>query len=220
MSSLMINRREELIVSCSHCNDIKLLDPDTSNYRTVFFDFRVFCFCDGGNETIFVQTCDDYSLLQLDCSDPVYRGPLKTLESDESDEVCPYMCYIPPPIDALVLNHRRSSKVFAMSVEKGEVLWEFGKKKAMRVINFIFGSEEEMDCRGLFFSPKYKILLITDGLNKKLKVVSPENGSLIQFIDLPDLGEIWSLRVYDDQVVILHTRRPHEYSISFLNLLA
>ena len=194
-----------------------LLDPESSNYRSIFRDFRIFCFCEGRNGTIFVQTFPDYSLLQLDCSDPIYRGPLKTLQSDE---VCSYMCYIPPPIDALVLSHRRSSKIFVMSVEKDEVLWEFGKKKAMRVINYIFGSEEEMDCRGLFFCPKYKMLLITDGLNKKLKVVSPENGRLIQSIDLPDLGEIWSLRLYDEQVVILHTRRPHEYEISFLNLSA
>ena len=156
MSSLMINRREELRVSCSHCNAFKLLDPKTSNYRSIFRDFRIFCFCEGRNGTIFVQTFfPDYSLLQVDCSDPVYRGPLKTLQSDE---VCSYMCYIPPPIDALVLSHRRSTKIFAMSVEKGEVLWEFGKKKAIRVINFIFSSEEEMDCRGLFFSPQYKTL--------------------------------------------------------------
>ena len=52
------------------------------------------------------------------------------------------MCYIPPPVDAVVLSDLFSSKFVALSVERDAVLWELQEKGG-----FDYRTEQSMvDC--------------------------------------------------------------------------
>ena len=56
----------------------------------------------------------------------------------------------------------------------------------------------------LLFHPEHNVLLVADGDNKRVLIVNPATGGLIQTIDLPDMGDIWALGLYKDQIVMLH----------------
>ena len=78
LTSLMINRREQLTVSCEDCLDIKLLDLQTEEWIVAFSGIAGKLF-DAGNDKLFVHTVNDSSVLQPNCSAPVFSGPIKIL---------------------------------------------------------------------------------------------------------------------------------------------
>ena len=204
ISSLMIGGKELVAVSCYDCKNIKVVDLQTGEWNTAFEGWETVNMCVGDNGRIFVQS-RDYPILYLDSSDPVFKGPLKTILTDIW---CLRMCYIPNPVNALVLSDFNSSKMVAKSVEKDEMIWEFREDKAdssgmkdNRASNVIW------DHAGLLFHPMYNILLVADGINKRILIVNPTNGLLIQAINLPDMGEIWALDLHNDVLIMLHLHR-------------
>ena len=82
------------------------------------------------------------------------------------------MCYIPPPNNVLVLNGERH--IFALSVEKNEVIWEYEKY----LVDFLF-------------YPKYDVLLTASGKEDTVSILNPENGNQIATLPLP-----YTLRVH------------------------
>ena len=98
------------------CEDIKLLDLLTCKWSTAFTGCEPRALCSGGSGKIFAQSLRDRSILQLDSSIDVFKGPINTIHTDI---LSLSTCYIPPPVDALVLSDLFSSKVVALSVLKG-----------------------------------------------------------------------------------------------------
>ena len=213
LSSLMIDGREKLVVSCLKCDDLKLLDLQTGGWSTAFTGCKPCALCSGGSGKIFVQTRWDQSILQLDATSSVFKGPVRTLHTDMW---CIPMCYIPPPVNALVLSDYHSSKMVALSVERDALLWEFQHQEGGV---YHHKSEVVHDRMGLFFHPEYNVLFVADGIRERVLVVDPGTGGLIQTIHLPDMGNIYALGLYKDQIVMLH-RNESGNKISYLNLFS
>ena len=159
LSSLIIDGREKLVVACQRCDDLKLLDLQTGGWSTAFTGCKSRALCSGGSGTIFVQSRGDRSILQLDATSSVFKGPVRTLHTDIYSMA---MCYIPPPVNALVLSDGFSSKMFALSVERDALLWEFQH-------GGVYHHSEEVvwDRTGLLFHPEYNVLLVADGFRNE-----------------------------------------------------
>ena len=211
LSALIVDGREKFVVSCWECDDLKLLDLQTGGWSTAFKGCKPYALCSGGSGTIFIQSRKDRSILQLDATSSVFKGPVRTLHTHI---ICLAMCYIPPPVNALVLSDGFSSKMVALSVERYALLWELQREKGG-----VYHATEEgvLDRTGLLFHPEYNVLFVADGIRRRVLIVDPGTGGLIQTIDLPDMGNINALGLYKDQIVMLHYDDSGR-KISYLNL--
>ena len=82
--------------------------------------FIISALCSAGNGTIFVQSRGDRTILHLDTTNPALEGQIyRTFRPDVRGLA---MCYIPPPVDVLVLSDEYSLKVVALSFDKNEVI--------------------------------------------------------------------------------------------------
>ena len=134
-------------------------------------------------------------ILQLDCTSFVFNGPIRTVHCDD---LCLAMCYVPPPVDALVLCY--GHKIVAKCVGRDKVIWDISGK-----------------CNDIMFDPEHNVLLAADEIEETVLIVNPENGSLMQTIKLPDMGNIRALGLHKDQIIMLHSK--DEWKISYFNLL-
>ena len=212
ISSHIINGQEQLIFCCTRCDDIKLVDLQKSEWRTAFSVCDPGILCSGSGDITLLQLQREWSILQLDSSHSIFKGPMKTLHYNMG---CLAMCYIPPPIDALVVSDVRSSKMFALSVERDMVIWEFQHQKGG-----IYDHQKERvyDRMGLLFHPEHNVLLVADGIRERVLMVDPGTGRLIQTIDLPDMGYILALGLYNDQLVMLHGNFEEVCKLSYCDL--
>ena len=174
VNSLTKNGQDQLFVSCEHCMNIKLLDLQSEQCTVAFSEVAGELF-HAGSGKLFVNTGN--SILPLNFSDPVFEGFLKNVYRVRG---CSNICYIPPPVDALVLSHAGNLKLVALSFEKDEVIWEFS-----------FNNGNMMRC--LLFHPENNVLLADHGLENELLIIKPENGCQTQKIDLPKKGRIDAL---------------------------
>ena len=176
-----------------------MLDLQTGEWSTAFTGCKPAALCSGGSGRIFVQSQSDASILELDSTIPVFKGPIRTLHPGMR---CVTMCCIPPLVDALVFSDALSSEMTALSVGRNELIWEFQEQMGERYHNP--KTEQVRDRQGLFFYPEHNLLLVADGIRKKVLIVHPGSGHLIQNIDLPHMGHINALGLYNDQTVMLH----------------
>ena len=213
LSSLIINGREQLAVSCNGCDELKLLDLQTGEWSTAFTGCKPRAICSGGRGRIFLEPRGEKTIQELDCTRPVFKGPIRTVHTNKK---CRVMCYIPPPIDALVLSDVHSSNMVMKSVKRDKIIWMFKNEKEGTYNNR--KNEIVFDREGLLFHSEYKVLLVADGDRKRVLIVDPGSGRLIQNIDLSHMGRIKSLCLYNDRLVMLHETFA-KYKISYLNLL-
>ena len=235
LSSLIIHRREKLVVSCSGCDDLKWLNLQTGRWRKAFRGCQPFNMYSGGSDTIFVQSRLGRSILQLNGSTYVFQGPIRTLYTDMQ---VMGTCYIPSPVDALVISDWYSSKMVALSVKNNKVIWEFQEKKVEINMENEYQGEQTRenneqqgngndkvnasktvvwDRVGLLFHPNHNVLIVADGDNERVLIINPGDGSLIQTPDLPDMGAVFALELYKDEIVMLHFD-GFKLKISYLNL--
>ena len=212
LSSLIIDGREQLVVSCAGCDDLKLLDLQTGEWSTAYTGCGPRALCSGGTGRIFVQSTGEKSILDLDCTRPVFKGPIRTIHTNMR---CLAMCYIPPPVDALVLSDVNSSNMVMKSVERDEVIWKFQKQKEGTCFSLI--NKVVYDRTGLLFHQEYNALCVADGDRQRVLIVDPGSGRLIQNIDLSHMGRIEALCLFNDQLVMLHWQ--DQYKISYLKML-
>ena len=114
-SSMMKNGRELLVVACPDCLTIRLYDFQTGEGTTVFSGSPVIAFGEGSCCRIFVQT-QDKSVQEMDSSGPEFKGPLRTLI--QTDTTCSSLCYIPPPVHALVLGDTFQMAAISLDTDK------------------------------------------------------------------------------------------------------
>ena len=65
-------------------------------------------------------------------------------------------------------------------------MWEFQKEKEGVYTNP--NNEIVYNRTGLLFHPEHNLLLVADGQRKRMLIMDPGSGSLIQNIDLPHIG--------------------------------
>ena len=70
----------------------------------------------------------------------------------------------------------------------------------------------------LLFDPEHKVLPVDNGLESGVLIVKPENECQKQKIDLPKMGTIHALRLFQDHIVLFHAA-DDEFKISYLYLL-
>ena len=75
-----------------------------------------------------------------------------------------------------------------------------------------------VDRTGILFRPEHNVLLVTDRSRKRILIVDPGTGSLIQTID-PDMGDTAALSQYSDLIVMLQVDDCSRYKVSHLKLL-
>ena len=199
-SPLIIDERELLVVSCVECDDLKLVDIQTGKWSTAFLGCKPSALCSGGSDTIFVQSREDQSILQLDCTNPTFKGPIRTLQTDIYSLA---MCYIPQPINNLVISPLHTSKVIALSVERDDIIWEIQLEKGRIYHDRI---ESVFDRTGLLFHPEHRVLFVTNAFSERVSIVGPGNGVLIQDTDLPEIGFIDALGMHKNQLVMLYNK--------------
>ena len=214
LSSLIIDEREQLVVSCEECDDLKLLDLQMGEWSTAYTGCTPRALCSGGSGRIFVQSRRDQLILELDCTRPVFKGPIRTIHTNKW---CMAMCYIPPPVDGLVLSDVHSSNMVMKSVERDEIIWKFQKQKEGTYFNPM--NKEVYDRTGLLFHQEYNALFIADGYEKRVLIVDPGSGRLIQTIDLSQMHSIFTLCLYSDQLVMLNDDVIDRSKISYLKIL-
>ena len=190
--SLIMNGGEQLVVCCVKCSDLKMVDFEMGVWNTGFPGCKLYRLCSGDNGTVFYQSRWDGSILKLDATCSVFKSLIRTLHPDM---VCEAICYIPYPVNALVLSDAFSSNMVALSVERGVIIWEFQQEKGG-----VYHHKENAvyDRTGLLFHPELNVLFVADGIRQRVLAVNPSNGDLIQTIDLPELGEIWALGIYNN----------------------
>ena len=66
LSSLIIDGREKLVVGCMFCDDLKLLDLQTEEWKAAFTGCYPWNSCPGGSSKILVQALRSPSILQPD----------------------------------------------------------------------------------------------------------------------------------------------------------
>ena len=194
MLPLMINRREQLVVCCSGCDDIKLFNLQTGEWGTAFPGCKPRNLCHGGSNRIFIQSREEGLVHEFDCTTHAFKGPLLTLDTYGE---CADMCYVPPPVDKLFLSY--GNKLVAMSFEGDKAIW--GIRSA-----------------DMTFHPELNVLFVVDEYNRNVRIVNPENGCLIQTLDLPDMGSPFALSLYDNQLFMLHNYAFDTKKISHFEL--
>ena len=201
ISSLIIDGREQVVVSCRECNVVKLLDLQTGAWRIAFTSCtssNPSISCPAGSSRIFVQS--GCFMHQLDATSSVFKSSYQTLYPDMR---CDTMCYIPPPVEALVLGGSHTERsIVALSIKNVGAVW---------------GLEIEPGSKSLPFHPEHNVLLVANGKGGRVLIVDPNNGLPIQTIELPDMGDIYALSLYKDQIVMLHEVKSR-FKISYYKL--
>ena len=138
ISSLIIDGREQVVVSCRECNGVKLLDLQTGAWRIAFTSHKPGALCSGDSSTIFVQTWLDDSIKQLDATSSAFKSRYPSLYTKMR---CDAMCYIPPPVDALVLGGSYTERsILALSIKNVGAVWELEIEPGS--INLLFHPEQ------------------------------------------------------------------------------
>ena len=121
------------------------------NGAELFSDLELCSFCSGGNGTIFVQSVRGWSIVELVTTGLELKGPIRTVHPST---LCIVMCYIPPPLDILVLGYTHKS--VAMSVDRDKLIWEIPGR-----------------CNDIKFDPENNVLLVADEIRDTVLIVNP-----------------------------------------------
>ena len=197
---ITVNNIEQLAVSCHACRIIKLYNLDTLQLTTAFHDPKYYpgrmSHGENGKMHVVQQVCGSVPILELDCSEEMFSGPCKIVQSEIT---VPYsMHYIPSPHRLIVLSlNIPPTTIQAVSAERGEKVWE------------VKGQVDGVECNphGLLFSPQHQVLLVADGTNKRLLVLNPGNGSHLQTIQLGhvlDDDVITELCLHQNKLLVRH----------------
>ena len=115
------------------------------------------------------------------------------------------MCYVPAPYHLIVLSG--ANEIRAISCVSKKTLWKTSGEIDRKKIN----------PRGLLFLPNHNALLAGDGANSRILVLDPGNGSHRQTIPLPDMEKVCSLRLIENQIVLMHGG-THDWKMSIYSV--
>ena len=205
---LQILWREYLAISCSTCEDIKLMDLNSTLEETVVFSGRkVSRMCKGWHK-LYVLVDQTTQVLELDCSTTSFTL-LRSIELGDKKDDPTGFCYIPYPIKLIVVCGSNSymNGIKGMHHESGETIW------------FNDGVDDRRITRSaLLHLPNHRALLVADRINKRVFLLDPGTGSHLQTISLRDLGEIFDLMLHNGLVLIRHVDGSGGHKLSCFSL--
>ena len=202
---IVIKSEEKLALSCAMCREIKLLDMRTKDVTIAFrSEYNVDIMCYGEDNTLFVYCLGDGSVLELDYSTSSFKLG-RTINSGLSD--CTEMCYLPTPYIFLALSVcgedvGEDDIIRVVSVHRDKIMWDL-----TGVVDGL-----KMNPAGLLFSPCYG-LLVSDMNNSRVLVINPIDGSHLQTINLPSMGEIYGIFLHHDEVIMRHDTNAFKISL-------
>ena len=207
-----INNKELLAVSCWDCEMIRLLDVETRDVTVAFHDsrFRPTRMSHGEGDVMYVVhgVKGAVQVLELHTAQVPFTGPVRTIQSGMERYYS--MCYIPSPHRLIVLSlNKEPTLILAVSAETEEKVWE------------VKGEVDGVECEphGMLFSPQHQVLLVADGVNNRVLVLHPGDGSHLQTIQLDrEMDVIWELCLHQNKLVVHHhDGRKHKVSYFSIN---
>ncbi len=146
------------------------------------------------------------SILLLNCSQVPFT-PIETIKTGM--ESISGISYI-PHLRLIALRDHTPGLVKAISCDTGDTVWELrGKEQGL-----------EIDPCGMIYSPHHQALLVADGANCRILVVTPGYGVVRQVVELsPGVGAVWELCLHNEQIVVFHLHGG-KVKVSFLSLAA
>ena len=195
-----IEKKELLAVSCSRCHMIRLLDTESNAVAVGFLHGK--CnpgsMCKGEGTTLHalhLVNNHPISVIELESGGVPFKGPKKKIYSGLATSYG--VCYIPHPYKLLVFTlNKNPGMIRAVSAEMGQKVWEIEEKV----------DEKECHPHGMQFSQHHQVLLVADGVNCRILVLHPKNGSHLQTIQLkPETYAIVHLHLSQDKLIVLHT---------------
>ena len=194
---VVIMGSEVLAVSCSDCHAIRLINVSKRKVMVAFqnekYNPGVMCFLEDSSLFAVHAVKGKKSIIRLDCTKPkfsiqkVYRTALDS---------CFVLAYIPGG-DIIVMSDPRAGVVNGISPTSGDIVWE-AKAQA---------GEAQCQVVSIVFCEKYNVVLACDVGNKRVLILDPKNGSLIQPVSLPEeIGVVYDMCLIDNQVIIFHER--------------
>ena len=79
------------------------------------------------------------------------------------------------------------------------------------------GNKDQNMSGGLFYL-RENVLLVADEENQSIQLLNPENGYVIRSVSMPQLGEIQSLGMCNDQIIMVHLLN-RRWKVSYAHLL-
>ena len=193
-----MNNKELLAVSCPLCRMIRLLDVENEDVTVAFHDSRFYpgWMSHGEGDVMYVVHAVKGAklVLELNTAQVPFTGPVRTIQSRM--ETYFGMCYIPSPHRLIVLSDNApGNTIRAVSAETGEKVWQ------------VKGEVDGVQCEpnGMLFSPQHQVLLVADGVNSRVLVLHPGDGSHLQTIQLDrKMGVITELCLHQNKLVVKH----------------
>ncbi len=212
MTTVRFGDEELLAVACFQCEDIKLVNPSTGAATVIFKqeEYTPYKICLGDPDRVWVYSWRKPNpIFELNCgpnsfSVVPHKNPLFTRSKWPNG-----LCFVPAPNRAVVICDDDVNVIQAVSCDvKDKVIWEVKDEVGGKV------------CKpyGLLYSPKHQVLFVADGRNKRVLVLDPKDGSLLQIITL-DVGWIRGLPLVKDQIVMRSYDLDEDtYKLSYFNV--
>ena len=191
LSSIVVQSQEYLLVTCSPCHDIKLIDLKTKKVVCeVYAKFHsIQSMCPGGEPgRLFIHHVRD--ILELDCSRLQFKE-IKAIPT--SINVCRNLCYVPSPHNLIVAIDGNCREITAVSTHSKETVW---------TVDEIDGKEIYVAIRAIVYSPTHNAILV--GVLEKIFVLNPADGSHVQTIPLPGIGGIFDMCFLKNRMFAIH----------------
>ena len=204
--SLKIAKKERLVFSCEECGNIKLAklppfkegdtktSPSKLEFEMAFDKEKIGKMCQGDDSCFYAEHFGTDEILELDCS-PI---PFRIKKRIRTGVTQPNgMCYVPLPLNMLVVSDHNNRKIQAVSCKNNEIIWKLSGS--------VDGSK--IYPHGLLHSASYNdkaAILVADGENSRVLVLDAGSGSHLQTIGPSDdtLSKMWvsfDLSLYQEQ---------------------
>ena len=99
--------------------------------------------------------------------------------------------------------------VRAVSCEMENIVWE------------LTGRVDGVECNphGMLYSPYHDALLVADGINCRILVLNPQDGSVTQVVPLSEVTSIvWDFSLHGKQILVHHQHKNMNHSVSYFSL--
>ena len=192
---VMIESNECLLVSCTDCRTIWFCDIDTGEFNEALRDegFKLGLMCKGKGDYVYIENNvkGPADILKVKCS-PTELIVDKCKISHHKMEAIYSLCYL-KDVNCVAISSWQNHIVKAIHCETNEEVWE------------VKGKVEDVtwEPHGLFYSPEHQLLIVCDAIDDgRLVVLNPRDGSILQIMPLPNLGDPVSSSMHEENIIL------------------
>ena len=206
--------REYLVISCSSCRDIKLVNLVTLDISTAFSDDQPLGKVCKGWHKLYVEVPSGY--LELDCSSTKFTKIRQIKSGKGGYTYLRDLWHIPSPHNMIMvfkILHGNSLPGGAIHTtylgELSKTIWHLCDKHV---------DGKSITPRSVVYSSRHNVLLVVDKINQTVWVLNPSTGNVLQNIDVPELDhhDKDNVKGYlrGSQLVIVSDSKIHYFSIA------